>query len=327
MKVLYVCIALFLGSSISAMTQTIDKHIHESFKVEPGMRLLLKHGDGDVTISPWEKNEIDIEIVYQARFSGVGNIEPDDFSVDFRRRDNEIRIEGREPNVRMGFGSYRVKEYSYTIKAPVYLALHIDGVDGDVRIDDWQQTLDLKTVDGDIQVHGVLADEVKVKSVDGTLELIGIEAELHAKTVDGRLSIDNSNMLRCYAKSVDGSISVANSRGEFLLDTVDGDVDLDDVEATRLESQSSDGSFRADLLKTDDFDGFIRTGDGHVRIRLQRGFSVRLDVRTGDGNIRTNLSELEDVDEDKDRLRGSIHGGAGRLVVQTGDGNINLSER
>ncbi len=321
---LYFVAAFLLPTFLFA--KTIDKKISKSFDVEPGMRLLLKHGDGNVSITPWEKNELDIQVVYRATFSGFGRMEPDDFTVEFEQRRDQITVTGHEPNV-IGFGNHRIKEYSYTIKAPVYLELEIKGIDGNVDIEDWQEKLTLSTIDGNISVNGVLADNVIAESVDGNLELLGIEAELRAETIDGRIMIENSAMPSCRAKSVDGSISISDSRGEFKLNTVDGNIDLNSVEAMSLDAQSDDGSFRADLLETKDMDASVRTGDGSVRMRLERGLSLKLDIRTGDGSIRADLSGLEDVEKDDEMLRGSLNGGQGQLVIRTGDGNVTLSER
>ncbi len=42
--------------------EEINREFHETFDVSPGMLLKLKHGDGNVNVSPWDKDTLDEQI-------------------------------------------------------------------------------------------------------------------------------------------------------------------------------------------------------------------------------------------------------------------------
>ena len=44
-----------------ALTRDMKKDYHETFEVKSGDMLYLSHGDGNVTISSWDKDIVDIE--------------------------------------------------------------------------------------------------------------------------------------------------------------------------------------------------------------------------------------------------------------------------
>ncbi|MBD3348041.1 MAG: hypothetical protein GF400_02450, partial [Candidatus Eisenbacteria bacterium] len=73
-------VALLCGQAAAVR---IDRDFHESFDVEEGFRLLLRSGDGDVTITPWEKDAIDVTVRYLADINRVGLGDSPDFEVEF----------------------------------------------------------------------------------------------------------------------------------------------------------------------------------------------------------------------------------------------------
>jgi hypothetical protein len=53
--------ALLLAVGSSASAEKIDRRFHRVFDVQKGAQLVLHHGDGEVSITPWEKSAIDVE--------------------------------------------------------------------------------------------------------------------------------------------------------------------------------------------------------------------------------------------------------------------------
>jgi hypothetical protein len=68
----------------------------------------------------------------------------------------------------------------------------------------------------------------------------------------------------------------------------------------------------------------VRTGDGHVTLRLPRDFSADLDVHTGDGHIDSDLPVTVSGSRRENELRGRLNAGGPPLVVRTNDGSIRL---
>ena len=61
-------VALCLGLMATAgpaVAEEINREFHQEFDVQPGMKLVLEHGDGDVTVTPWSQDTLDVEVRYR----------------------------------------------------------------------------------------------------------------------------------------------------------------------------------------------------------------------------------------------------------------------
>ena len=141
----------------------------------------------------------------------------------------------------------------------------------------------------------------------------------------------------------DGSIIAENLRGETRLSTGDGRIEATSLDGT-LDAQTGDGRIiirgRFDMLNLHTGDGSIeaevnngsritsewsvRTGDGHVTLRLPASLSADLDVHTGDGHIQSDLPVTVSGSRSEHELRGKLNAGGPPLIVRTNDGSIRL---
>ena len=151
--------------------------------------------------------------------------------------------------------------------------------------------------------------------------------------------------LRSDIRTGDGSIVAENLRGETRLSTGDGRIEATSLDGT-LDAQTGDGRIvirgRFDMLNLHTGDGSIeaevnngsritsewsvRTGDGHVTLRLPANFSADLDVHTGDGHIQSDLPVTASGSRSDHELRGKLNAGGPLLVVRTNDGSIRLEK-
>jgi DUF4097 and DUF4098 domain-containing protein YvlB len=149
--------------------------------------------------------------------------------------------------------------------------------------------------------------------------------------------------IRSDIRTGDGSIIVENLRGDTRLSTGDGRIDATSLDGT-LDAQTGDGRIitrgRFDLLSLHTGDGSIeaevnngsrmtsewsiRTGDGHVTLRLPATLSADLDVHTGDGHIQSDLPVTISGSRNEHELRGKLNAGGPPLIVRTNDGSIRL---
>jgi len=143
----------------------------------------------------------------------------------------------------------------------------------------------------------------------------------------------------------DGSIIVENLKGETRLSTGDGRIEATSLDGA-LDAQTGDGRIitrgRFDLLKLHTGDGSIeaeinngsrvtsewsvRTGDGHVTLRLPATLSADLEVHTGDGHIQSDLPVTVSGSQNEHELRGKLNAGGPPLIVRTNDGSIRLEK-
>jgi DUF4097 and DUF4098 domain-containing protein YvlB len=158
-----------------------------------------------------------------------------------------------------------------------------------------------------------------------------------------RVELQVPRELRTDIHTGDGSITVDGLHGETRLSTGDGHIEADRLDGS-LDAQTGDGRLRArgrfDLLNLHTGDGSveaeiengsrissewtIRTGDGHVTLRLPSSFSADLDVHTGDGHIESDLPVTVSGFKRENELRGKLNAGGPPLVIRTNDGSIRL---
>jgi len=273
-----------------ALAEKITKDYDQSFPVKSGMRLVLDHGDGDVTVTPWDRDEVRVVVKYRAEVNRIGWGSDMKFEVSFSTSRDEVRVVGHESGFGgVGIFTSDVRIYTYTISAPTYLDLETVGEDGDINVADWQGNLDIRVEDGDVDLARLRSDRVAVRLKDGDL-------------------------------------TIRESRGEFDIEMEDGDLELIDVAAEVLRADLEDGDVTADLLGATGMDVEISTGDGRVEIRLPEDASTRYSLRTSDGRLSVEVPDAA-IDHHKHQASGTLGEGDGDLRVTTDDGAVTLRLR
>ena len=162
-----------------------------------------------------------------------------------------------------------------------------------IRVEVWvprEADLDIHTADGNVQAENVRGN-LRFETSDGNVTLHQVEGSLHGETGDGNIEVD-------------GRFSALN------LHTGDGNIDAE-VSA----APAAQGGW------------LLRTGDGHVHLKLPGDLGAELDAHSGDGDVHVNVPG-NDMDKDKDNsFRGQINGGGGLSIqVRSGDGDITVSK-
>jgi len=225
--------------------------------------------------------------------------------------------------------------------------LRVDSNDGSVTIRPW----DRKEIDVRVTTSGWRIAPGEVQIVDHQLgDRVELEVRMPHRPFSIvfrhrsiRVEIQAPRELRSDIRTGDGSITVDSLRGETHLHTGDGSIEADSLDGT-LEANTGDGRIRVrgrfDLLNLHTGDGSIeaeiasgskmtsewtvRTGDGHVTLRLPTSFSADLDVHTGDGHIESDLPiTVSGIHRDHE-LRGKLNAGGPLFTVRTNDGSIRL---
>lgn len=307
MSAAVVALALVLASP--ALAEKVDRQFHQAFDVQEGTKLVLHHGDGEVSITPWGKSTIDVEVIYRASIKKAGSGSVSDFEVEFEHSGDTVRVVGKEPSVSVvrGLSYHWKREYSYTVKAPPWVVLELDGQDGSVSIRDWGAEIALKLSDGDIGIDGLQGD-FRIEGQDGDIQIRDCEtARGSIRTSDGDVTLE-----RC-----EGSIEVKGSDGRLTLSQIRGE---------KLDIRTSDGDVELDLLASDGLDLTIRSGDGSVAVGLDPELSVAFTIQTHDGDVRLPGVEVTGLQRDERRTSGRIGDGQGTIEITTGDGDVVLRQ-
>jgi DUF4097 and DUF4098 domain-containing protein YvlB len=227
--------------------------------------------------------------------------------------------------------------------------LRVDSNDGAVNIRTW----DRKEIEARVYTEGwkIAPGEVTVTDhqtgdhveLEVRIPHHGFEITFGRRSVRVELQVPRN--IRSDIHTGDGSITVDGMHGETRLSTGDGHIEAERLDGT-LDAQTGDGRMRVrgrfDLLNLHTGDGSIeaeiengskissewrvRTGDGHVTLRLPSTLAADLDVHTGDGHIDSDLPVTVSGSRRENELRGKLNAGGPPLVVRTNDGSIRLEK-
>ena len=321
-----------LGLALTAIpsqivAEEINREYHETFDTRPGMKLVLEHGDGDVTISTWSEDSLAVDVRYRAKAASIGWSKSTDFTVDFRQEGDTIHVIGHEPKrVSVGISAFREYEYTYTIQAPSYLELSTEGEDGNVEIGGWRGSIGLKLEDGDVNLNDIDAARIGLFLEDGDLTADGIRGEVDVESEDGDIEISDCEITGGVIRTEDGDIEIDRCQGSLELTLEDGDVHLRDMAAQDLEIRSSDGSITLSLLPSEGLDLRARSDDGDVVLDLDPAIAARFDLETDDGRIKVNAADVADLEQERRHVRGRLGTGEGSIYVRTSDGSVTLRQ-
>lgn len=320
-------VALLVGVS-PLKAEQIDREFHETFDVAPGAVLKLIHGDGDVTISPWDEGKLDVLVRYRAKSrTVVGWSKKTEVDVSFRQEGDTIYVVGKEPSmVSIGVSSYQEFEYTYTVRAPSYLQLELVGDDGDVSIEGWKAELDLRSDDGDMRLVSIEAPSAEISVEDGDLEILGFTGDLSIVSEDGDVEIHDCSGANNRIRLEDGDLDLFECSGDFDVVTADGNIRMSRLKAGNVQIRVSDGDVDLELLPAERLNLVMRAGDGDLDVELDRQISAAFDLQTRDGRIRVHSDSVSDLLEEKRRTTGRLGDGRGNIEITTSDGNITIRQ-
>jgi hypothetical protein len=308
MRIPTIALAALALTAGSALAKTIDVTASETFPVEKGALLRLGHGDGDVEITPWDRDEVSVEVVYHADYTMVGVGKEPDFTVELKQEGAVIHVTGRETGVAMVgiFLSVDIREYRYTIRAPRYLAVESRGEDGDFSAVGLTGDLRCRLDDGDVSLKEIEANRVEVTAEDGDVTGDRIAAHM------ARFELD------------DGDLRLRGCSGQWDVRTEDGDATLRDHASGSLSVRTSDGDIELELAEGDRADVEIEAEDGNVDLVVSPKVSAAFLLSGEDGRIRVKADGIRNLEKDHDRVYGEIGSAEGSVRVHVEDGRISL---
>lgn len=271
----------------------------KSFSVSKGGLLQIQMQIGDLRISVWDKNEV--QITYEAddddddwgelpeikqngntityKSSGWGSSDvkfkiPANFNVDAKVQAGDIKMEG-----------------SLTGNLKAYTS------GGDIRIEDVNGTVTIKTGGGDIKTGNI--QNLDVESYGGNISTANINGEAKVSTAGGNIKMDDvkkSAVIKTAGGnirigSVGGNASVASSGGNLKIgnisgfakiNTAGGNISMESVTG-RAEIATAAGNIRVALLEGE---SKIKTASGNIEITLSRDLSGGVTASSSFGDIK-----------------------------------------
>ena len=245
---------------------------------------------------------------------------PRDTGVAIESFDGDVTVEGvdGETHVKTVSGDGRLASLARLVAVETFSGnLEI----ADVRSDD---VLTAETVSGRIDIEGVRAPRLQVKSFGGAVALQGVEARrVEVETVSGSVTFD-------------GALA-ADGRYELQVKSFGGAVALQGVEARRVEVETVSGSVTFDGALAADGRYELRSHSGSIRLTLPDGSGFELDAQSFNGDLRSDIpilvgrgdpSRQTPVFEGGRRaIRGIAAAGGARLELSTVSGDMAIGIR
>jgi len=320
-------VAVLASVSGDAAAVRIDREFHKSFDVQEGHRLVVVSGDGDLTITPWDEDAIDISVRYLADIRKVGFGGPPDFDVEFDSGGDFVRVRGLlKATGAAVFQSIHVHEYTYTIKAPPYVLLEIDGDDGDVHITDWRAEIDCSIDDGDLTLDGFEGGSLDVGVDDGDIHLVEASGDIEISADDGDVYLRGCAPVSAAVSLDDGDFVATACGGDFSVATDDGDITLDLENAGTVSVNADDGDIEVSIASGEAARVEVSADDGNVVVSLPGGASYSYMITTDDGCVRADLPERDEHVHESHIVRGKVRGGGPTVRIGTNDGDVVLLE-
>jgi DUF4097 and DUF4098 domain-containing protein YvlB len=212
-----------------------------------------------------------------------------DVRVEAAQNGDQVTLSVKLPHSNWSFWGHTSRSVRVDIRVPRDLDMEVHTGDGNVDAQPVSGHLKITTGDGNISANG-LHGQLYLHTGDGHIEASSLDGSLHADTGDGHMTI----------------------HGRF----------------DSLELSSGDGSVEAEAGNGSKVgEGWsIKTGDGHVNLRIPDNLSANLDAHTGDGSITVDFPISVSGSLSHSSVRGKLNGGGGELRITSGDGSIHLAK-
>ncbi len=273
----------------------------KSFNVKKGGTLNVSITSGDVRVTTWNKNEVNIKIDsndkedinsikatldgntvtvknnYSNSWGWSGDISlrisiPSDFNTEIHTQSGDVRQTGSlqgTTNIFTAGGDIRVGDVSgKTI-------LKSNG--GDITTGNIGNELILSTNGGDVRT-GTVSGKTNISTMGGSINVSKAGEDLHAQTMGGDINIGNVEGT-VDLKTMGGSIGLGKVSGNVTMNTYGGDLSLSgatgDVEATTfggsIRLNNITGSVNADTKSGDVYVELNPSGNGSSKIKSLNG--------------------------------------------------------
>ncbi len=184
-----------------------------------------------------------------------------------------------------------------------------------------KKRMSFKGVSGDLLIKGVDGDRITVRR-DGIGHVEDLGDEVFIKTISGDVEIEVPRAVEVKVTGVSGDIRIENLESRTSLYTASGDIAAKNIKGDFTAAVVS-GDVSLELLEVTNVSLSSRSGD--ITLFLKSDASAALDLYSKHGTVDCTLA-LDNKDQRKNSLRGTYHGGKGKIAVESVDGDISVGE-
>lgn len=249
-------LALALSLNVQAaepiFKKEITREIHETFDVSNGAKLGIQNKHGNITITTWDKSQIQIDVLLKVKTSNTEKGEKflNAIEIDFESSSSKVRAKTIYPDQENNswwsgwFGSNKNLDYEvhYTVQAPhdisttlinKYGNISQGSIEGDCDVTNKYGDIFFENVDGNLTLN-LGYGKAKVGEVGNSkmeikysqLKLVSVN-NLEITTKYSNIKIKNCNLLNAHTKYDDyaietiGSLKNSGKYDEFKIGSID----------------------------------------------------------------------------------------------------------
>jgi hypothetical protein len=268
----------------------------KTFQINQGKTLKLDASSGNIEISTWDKNEVNVKI------SG-NNRAKEKTSFTFNNDENKVEVTAKTKSSFFGWSSgIRLR---FEIKVPKNFNPETHTSGGNIKLEGLNGNTNLKTSGGNIYV----------RNSSGTIKTNTSGGEIRVENVSGSIKLSTSG----------GNIEASNFKGDFDAHTSGGNIKLAGNDS-RIYAETSGGDIRLDY-KGENRGIELSTSGGDIEIRLPADFNAAAKLSTSGGNISCDFKGSNAVKISSSKFEADINNGGKPLYAKTSGGDIEVRQR
>ncbi|MGL1885770.1 MAG: DUF4097 domain-containing protein [Reichenbachiella sp.] len=336
MKTIINLILLLLIVNLS-WAQKQDYSFEENYKTSESPRFILDARDGNVSVFPHDKNEVQIYFIVKKgnTLQKISRDElPEEMALNIDNTKEVVTIKSKNKSSSSFMNWDDQTSISFEIYVPKGTSCMINASDGNVAIAGLSANQTLELSDGNLGIKSIngnvkatLSDgniacsningNIKMISSDGNLAAENIKGNIYLKSSDGNISLSNATGNSELITS-DGNIAVSQATGDFTITSSDGNIAFNEMSGS-LQARSSDGQIAGQI---DKLTGTLslRTSDGNIVVRIPKDIASDISM-VGDA-VSTNLP-INGNHEEK-MIKGTLNGGGINIELYAADGRVRL---
>ena len=258
----------------------------ETVAVTRGTRLGISNFAGEVNIRTWEKDALRVQAHHSTRAR-----------VNIRTTPGAIAVSST--------GAAGPQPVDYTITAPAWMTLKVEGTYLFVSIEGAQGEVSVANVRGDILIKG------------GTGSVI-------AKSVEGEVVVEGARG-KITAHSVNEGIKITNANGDIAAETINGAATLTGITSNSVEVATVNGNITYDGVALDGGRYRFTTHNGSITMAVPETANATFSVRTYQGRFTPTLP-LKGVGEARRGRRAvyTLGTGSAEVELEAFNGTIRL---
>ncbi|MFC1726882.1 DUF4097 domain-containing protein [candidate division KSB1 bacterium] len=319
--VLSLCLPFTAFSQDNEVIVMDQMRVTKTYDMPSGGDLYVKNINGDVRVTSWNSNKIEIDITRRGR--------RDDIEIIIDRRGKSISVEVDYPDRRRGWmGRNQNGSVNFDIKVPRITEIEAKSTNGSVDVTNIDAGVEAGTTNGSVEMREIKGNALG-HSTNGAVEMLGIGGEAEARSTNGRIKVENSGNVD--AHTTNGSIFIRN------------------VNADRIDAGSTNGGIEVEIDNLNPGGRYeFRTTNGGVDLMIpgnsKADFTVRVRPRDLDSDFdifdddldrytrrdrsRSSRRYYDDHDRNSPRtFRGKLNGGGARINISTSHGDVDVRKR